>query len=157
MSPWHLLTCPWHHYRSQREVGICRQGFWVWCADHREAMDLQTRKWSYSFTVEMPGRREPGPLPENQRWWRSEAPGSSVAGASSEGEVVSPHLWKVRTEEGAGWVLPISVLRRGRLQLANLIPALTAFSFRGFNFWHGPYWPLWHLRDICKESLLISF
>lgn len=64
MSPWHLLTCPWHHYRSQggdhAEQGLVQvlitgsDGF----TDQKMKLFIQWRCL---------GEADSSPLPENQR------------------------------------------------------------------------------------------
>lgn len=138
MSPWHLLTCPWHHYRSQGGEHA-EQGFRVCCADHREAMDLQTRKWSYAFTVEIPRRRDSSSPRKSEVTGGVKPLAPSEAGASSEG--VSG---EGRTEEtGQGGSCPSSVSQGGLSAVAYPHSCTDCLQLQRVQLLaRGPYWPL---------------
>ena len=79
----------------------CRAGFPVWCAANREAVDLQTRKWGYSITVEIPQRRD-SVLPRKIRGdGGSDAPDPECVRCFQGRGQWRGEGW------GAGWILPI--------------------------------------------------
>ena len=81
----------------------CWAGFPVWCTANREAVDLQSRKWSYSFTVEIPQRRD-SVLPRKIRGdGGSDAPDPECVRCFQGRGLWRGEGWG----EGAGWILPI--------------------------------------------------